>query len=45
MGVGFDKIHLMQNTLNPPVSEIVSTYVFKRGTKDLQIPCHSSGTV
>lgn len=36
MGVGFDKIYLMQNTLNLPVSEIISTYVFKRGMKDLQ---------
>ena len=36
MGVGFDKIFLMQNTLNLPVSEIISTYVFKRGMKDLQ---------
>ena len=36
MGVRFDKIYLMQNTLNLPVSEIISTYVFKRGMKDLQ---------
>lgn len=36
MGVGFDKVYLMQNSLNLSVSEIISTYVFKRGMKDLQ---------
>ena len=36
MGVGFDTIFLMQNTLNLPVSEIISTYVFERGMQDLQ---------
>jgi len=36
MGVGFEKVFLMQNSLNLSVSEIISTYVFKRGMKDLQ---------
>lgn len=29
--VGFDKIFLMQNSLNTQVSEVISTYVYKRG--------------
>lgn len=36
MGVGFEKVFLMQNSLNLPVSEIISTYVYKRGLKDMQ---------
>ncbi len=36
MGVGFEKVYLMQNNLNLPVSEIISTYVFKRGLRDMQ---------
>lgn len=31
MSVGFEKVYLMQNTLNLDVSEIISTYVYKRG--------------
>lgn len=31
MSVGFDKIYLMQNSLNLNVSEVISTYVYKRG--------------
>lgn len=31
LGVGFEKVFLMQNSLNLPVSEIISTYVYKRG--------------
>lgn len=31
MGVGFEKIFLMQNTINSQVSEVISTYVYKRG--------------
>ena len=41
MGVGFDKIYLMQNTLNLPVSEIISTYVFTVSYTHLQ---RKSGT-
>ena len=36
MGVGFEKVFLMQNNLNLSVSEIISTYVYKRGLKDMQ---------
>lgn len=34
MTVGQDKILLMQNDLNTDVSEVISTYVYKRGIKD-----------
>lgn len=34
MTVGQDKILLMQNNLNTDVSEVISTYVYKRGIKD-----------
>lgn len=36
MGVGFEKVFLMQNDLNQPISEIISTYVYKRGLHDMQ---------
>ena len=32
--IGQDKILLMQNNLNTEVSEVISTYVYKRGIKD-----------
>ena len=31
LGVGFEKIFLMQNALNQTVSEVISTYVYKVG--------------
>ncbi|WP_229730089.1 ABC transporter permease [Paenibacillus silvae] len=31
MGVGFEKIYLMQNPLNTSASEVISTYVYKVG--------------
>jgi len=31
MQVGFEKVYLMQNLLNLPTSEIISTYVYKAG--------------
>lgn len=31
MSVGFEKIYLLQNTLNSSTSEIISTYVYKMG--------------
>ena len=34
MSVGFEKVYLMQNTINSPVSEIISTYVYKIGLQD-----------
>ena len=36
MGIGFEKVFLMQNSLNTPVSEIISTLVYKRGLHDMQ---------
>lgn len=34
LNVGFEKIYLMQNSVNQEVSEVVSTYVYKRGLLD-----------
>lgn len=31
LGIGFEKIYLMQNALNLPASEVISTYVYKVG--------------
>jgi putative aldouronate transport system permease protein len=31
LATGFEKIYLMQNTLNLPVSEVIATYVYKVG--------------
>ena len=31
MSLGFQKIYLMQNTLNLSSSEVISTFVYKRG--------------
>lgn len=31
MGVGYEKVYLMQNTLNLSQSEVISTYVYKTG--------------
>lgn len=36
LGVGFEKVYLMQNDLNEPVSEIISTYVYKVGLRSAQ---------
>jgi len=33
--VGFEKIWLMQNNLNTEVSEVIATYVYKRGIQNL----------
>ncbi len=34
MSVGFEKVYLLQNSLNRPASEIISTYVYKVGLID-----------
>ena len=34
MGVGFEKVYLLQNPLNLSTSEIISTYVYKTGLLD-----------
>ena len=31
MGIGFEKVYLLQNTLNSGTSEIIATYVYKMG--------------
>lgn len=36
MGVGFEKIYLMQNSLNLSTSEVISTYVYKVGIQSTQ---------
>jgi len=36
MSVGFEKVYLMQNPLNTPTSEILSTYVYKLGIENSQ---------
>lgn len=41
LGVGFEKVFLMQNALNTEVSEIISTYVYKMG---IQGGSYSFGT-
>ena len=35
MSLGYEKAYLMQNDLNLSVSEILSTYVYKRGLQDI----------
>ncbi|KMK77839.1 sugar ABC transporter permease [Alkalihalobacillus pseudalcaliphilus] len=37
LGVGFEKIFLMQNSMNLPVSEVLETYVYKIGILSNQI--------
>lgn len=36
MSVGYEKIYLMQNTINLNYSEIISTYVYKQGIQQTQ---------
>ena len=36
MSVGFDKVYLMQNSLNLSSSEVISTYVYKQGLGSAQ---------
>lgn len=36
LGIGFEKVYLMQNPLNYNVSEIISTYVYKVGIEQAQ---------
>lgn len=36
MNVGFEKVYLMQNSLNLSVSEVISTYVYKTGLINTQ---------
>ena len=34
MGVGYEKVYLMQNSLNVTTSEVISTYVYKMGLEN-----------
>ena len=34
LGVGYEKVYLLQNSSNQAVSEVISTYVYKSGLKD-----------
>lgn len=34
LSIGFEKIYLMQNNINIPVSEVISTYVYKMGVQN-----------
>ncbi len=36
LGVGFEKVYLMQNSMNLSVSEVISTYVYKIGLQSNQ---------
>lgn len=36
LGIGFEKVFLLQNTLNATASEIISTYVYKMGLQSSQ---------
>lgn len=36
LGIGFEKVYLLQNTLNLTSSEIISTYVYKMGLQSSQ---------
>lgn len=36
LGVGFEKVYLMQNALNQTMSEVISTYVYKMGLVSFQ---------
>ncbi|MDN8592750.1 ABC transporter permease subunit [Paenibacillus sp. 11B] len=36
MGIGFEKVLLMQNTLNLETSDIISTYVYRSGIQDAE---------
>ena len=45
LNAGFEKIFLMQNPLNLPVSEVISTYVYKIGilAQPVQLLARRSG--
>ncbi len=43
LSVGYEKIYLMQNSLNAEVSEVISTYVYKQGIA-ASMPQYSYGT-
>lgn len=42
MSIGFEKIYLLQNTLNGPASEVIATYVYKMGLVSSQYSLSSA---
>ena len=44
LSVGFEKIYLMQNSLNLRTSEVISTYVYKTGLGSSGVPDYSYAT-
>lgn len=42
LSVGFEKVYLMQNSVNAPVSEVISTYVYKQGIQGAQFSFSSA---
>lgn len=42
MSVGFEKVYLLQNTLNSSTSEVIATYVYKMGLKSSQYSLSSA---
>ena len=36
LGIGFEKVYLLQNAMNLPGSEIISTYVYRLGIVNQQ---------
>jgi putative aldouronate transport system permease protein len=37
MNVGFERVFLMQNTINMPASDVISTFVYRAGLLQAQI--------
>ena len=37
MSIGFEKVYLMQNNINMPASDVISTYVYRAGLLNAQI--------
>ncbi|MCL2833428.1 MAG: ABC transporter permease subunit [Treponema sp.] len=37
MSIGFEKVYLMQNTINMPSSDVISTYVYRSGILNAEI--------
>ena len=36
LGIGFEKVYLLQNTQNIMASEVISTYVYKMGMQNFE---------
>lgn len=44
LGVGYEKVYLLQNSMNATTSEVISTYVYKQGILATGIPQYSYAT-